>query len=191
MPSNDRNSRAIHPNPLLILDRSISLRHTTIFIEERTTMTRLTLKMASWMMVVLALGIYGCGPAADSTPSDMAAPSEGSEDHGDHEHEEGDHEHEEGDHEHEEGDGEHEEGDGDDAEASINKLPEADQLLARAQKICPVGGGALGEMGMPIKVDLDGRAVFVCCDHCIEDLKADPAKFLAKLDAPAGEADAQ
>lgn len=146
-------------------------------------MTRLTLKMASWMMVVLALGIYGCGPAADSTSTDSAAPSE---ENGDHEHEDGDHMHEEGDHEHEDGDA-----DGDDVEASINKLPEADQVLARAQKICPVGGGALGDMGMPVKVDLDGRAVFVCCDGCIEDLKADPAKYLAKLDAPAGEADAQ
>lgn len=142
-------------------------------------MTRITLNAASWMVVVLALGIYGCGPAVDSKTPDTAPPSEGSQDHGDHEHEDGDHDH---------GD----EG-ADDAEASINQLPEADQLLARAQKVCPVGGGALGEMGVPVKVSVEGRDVFVCCEGCIEDLKADPAKFLAKLDAPAeeGEGDAQ
>jgi hypothetical protein len=35
--------------------------------------------------------------------------------------------------------------------------------------------------------------VFVCCEHCVEDLKADPATFLAKLDVSAaeGEGDAQ
>jgi hypothetical protein len=29
------------------------------------------------------------------------------------------------------------------------------------------------------------RVLFVCCDGCIDDLKANPAKFLAKIDAAA------
>jgi hypothetical protein len=175
-------SQAVRPIWLLVVARTTLLLRKLMLTEERTTMTRNAINAASWMMLVLALGIYGCGPAAD-TAADSAASSEesGDDDHGDHDHEGEDHD--EADHDHEGDD--HGDEDADDVEASINKLPEADQVLARAQVICPVGGRALGDMGMPIKVDLDGRAVFVCCEHCIEDLKADPAKFLAVLDAPA------
>ena len=38
-------------------------------------------------------------------------------------------------------------------------------------------------MGPPIKVMLGDRMVFVCCDACIEELKANPDKYLAKIDA--------
>ena len=38
-------------------------------------------------------------------------------------------------------------------------------------------------MGPPVKVDLDGKSVFVCCSGCQERLKKnDPAMYLAKLD---------
>ncbi len=71
----------------------------------------------------------------------------------------------------------------------VNKLPEEERAAALAQKICPVGedeNGApnhLGSMGMPIKVDLDGQVVYVCCAGCVADLKAEPGKFLSKLGA--------
>jgi hypothetical protein len=64
-----------------------------------------------------------------------------------------------------------------------SKLSAADQALADAQKVCPVTDEALGSMGSPIKVMLGDRAVFVCCDACIEELKANPDKYLAKIDA--------
>jgi hypothetical protein len=74
------------------------------------------------------------------------------------------------------------------------KLSDADQALADAQKVCPVTDEALGSMGAPIKVMLGDRAVFVCCEACIEELKANPDKYLAKIDAaetgPAGAAPA-
>jgi membrane fusion protein, copper/silver efflux system len=60
-------------------------------------------------------------------------------------------------------------------------LSPEDQRLVAEQKICPVTGAALGSMGTPKRVMIDGRVVFVCCDGCTSTLKKDPAKYLAKL----------
>jgi Cu(I)/Ag(I) efflux system membrane fusion protein len=57
----------------------------------------------------------------------------------------------------------------------------ADKALAAAQKICPVTGKPLGSMGTPVRVEVGGRAVIVCCDGCTPKLMNDPAKYLAKL----------
>jgi hypothetical protein len=65
------------------------------------------------------------------------------------------------------------------------KLSDADQALADAQKVCPVTDEALDSMGGPIKVVLGDRTVFVCCEHCIDELKANSEKYLAKIDAAA------
>lgn len=67
--------------------------------------------------------------------------------------------------------------------AEIKKLPEADQPLAVAQKLCPVSDEHLGDMGKPIKVTAGGETFFLCCDGCKKDLE-DEAKlktYLAKL----------
>lgn len=69
------------------------------------------------------------------------------------------------------------------------KMPEADRLAALAQKTCPVADSPLGSMGTPIKVTIEGRDVYLCCDHCRETLEADPATYFAKLDAAAAGAD--
>ena len=58
---------------------------------------------------------------------------------------------------------------------------EADRALALAQKICPVSGDELGGMGTPIKVSVNGRDVFLCCEGCKEDLLAEPEKYLAPV----------
>ena len=65
--------------------------------------------------------------------------------------------------------------------AEIAKLPAADQLLARNQRICPVANMALGSMGAPIKVSVKGKPVFICCEGCRDRLLKEPAKYLAKL----------
>ena len=66
-------------------------------------------------------------------------------------------------------------------------LSKEDREAVLKQGICPVSDEKLGgDMGLPIKVVIEGRDVWVCCESCIEDLKKDPAKYLAKLDAPAG-----
>ncbi len=76
----------------------------------------------------------------------------------------------------------------DDEAAEIAKamaeLPEAERPIAMAQKICPVGGGPLGSMGMPYKVTVKGRDVYLCCEGCKGSIEKDPEKYLAKLDEP-------
>lgn len=57
-------------------------------------------------------------------------------------------------------------------------------------KSCVVSDEPLGSMGDAIKythreAGKPDRLVLFCCEGCIEDFKADPAKFLAKLDAAA------
>jgi len=64
---------------------------------------------------------------------------------------------------------------------AIAKLSPADRALAEKQKKCPVADMPLGSMGTPIKVDVDGRPVFICCEGCRESLLAEPAKYLAAL----------
>jgi hypothetical protein len=61
-------------------------------------------------------------------------------------------------------------------------LSEADRAAATAQKICPVSDEPLGSMGTPIKVTIEGRDVFLCCEGCRDQIVAEPQKFLAKLD---------
>jgi Cu(I)/Ag(I) efflux system membrane fusion protein len=58
-------------------------------------------------------------------------------------------------------------------------------LTAEDQKICPVTGAKLGSMGEPVPVEIGGRKVWTCCKACPPKLKADPAKYLAKLPPPA------
>ena len=66
---------------------------------------------------------------------------------------------------------------------AMAKLPAADRTIAEAQGTCPVGDGPLGAMGMPYKVTVKGRDVFLCCEHCKEAVEKDPDAILAKLDA--------
>jgi hypothetical protein len=66
--------------------------------------------------------------------------------------------------------------------AALAELSTEDRALAVKQKICPVSGEKLGSMGAPKKVDVKGRAVFICCDGCREQLLAKPDEYLAKID---------
>ena len=66
--------------------------------------------------------------------------------------------------------------------AALAKLSEEDLALAEKQRICPVTEVPLGSMGVPIKVDVGGRTVFICCGGCREPLLNDPDKYLAILD---------
>jgi hypothetical protein len=81
------------------------------------------------------------------------------------------------------------------ADAAKKPTPAETALIAKARasyplKTCLVSDEPLGSMGeatpyihrAPGQPD---RVLFVCCDGCIDDLKANPAKFLAKLDAAA------
>jgi hypothetical protein len=46
---------------------------------------------------------------------------------------------------------------------------------------------ALGSMGTPKKVDVNGTPIFICCDGCREGLLEEPEKYLVKLEAASTE----
>jgi tetratricopeptide (TPR) repeat protein len=62
--------------------------------------------------------------------------------------------------------------------AAMSKLSLADRTAALAQRTCPVTGDTLGSDGTPIKIQVGGRGVFVCCDGCVADLQKEPGKYL-------------
>jgi Cu(I)/Ag(I) efflux system membrane fusion protein len=66
-------------------------------------------------------------------------------------------------------------------QANLAKLAPEDRRLAEAQKVCPVLGGRLGEMGVPVKQMLDGQPVFLCCKGCVKKARKEPEKTLAKV----------
>jgi hypothetical protein len=53
----------------------------------------------------------------------------------------------------------------------IRELSPPDQRLALQQRTCPVTGDLLGSMGKPIKVNVNGRSVFVCCQGCVDEVR--------------------
>ena len=66
--------------------------------------------------------------------------------------------------------------------ANFAKLSDEDRPLAEAQKYCAVETDSkLGGMGTPIKVMLNGEAVFICCKSCEKMAKKDPEKTLANV----------
>lgn len=66
--------------------------------------------------------------------------------------------------------------------AALAKLSPDDRKLAQAQRTCPVQGTTLGAMGVPVKLTLDGKPVFLCCKGCVAEASADPAKTLARVE---------
>lgn len=66
-------------------------------------------------------------------------------------------------------------------QSAFAELSAEDRLLAERQEVCPVANMPLGSMGAPIKVMVEGRPVFICCEGCRKSLLAEPNKYLAKL----------
>ena len=64
-------------------------------------------------------------------------------------------------------------------EHDATSAPAATTQPVIAQKLCPI-------MGNPIDpklfVEHEGRKVYFCCPPCMDKFKADPAKYLPKLD---------
>ena len=73
---------------------------------------------------------------------------------------------------------------------AFSKLSADDRTLAESQRICPVTMLPLGSMGTPLKVDVNGTPVFICCEGCRESLLEEPAEYLAKLAESPTEEDA-
>lgn len=51
--------------------------------------------------------------------------------------------------------------------------------LAEKQTVCPVMGG---KINTNLYVDFDGKRVYVCCESCLDKLKADPAGYIEKME---------
>ncbi|MCA9088016.1 MAG: hypothetical protein KDA90_05200 [Planctomycetaceae bacterium] len=65
--------------------------------------------------------------------------------------------------------------------AELAKLSPEDAASAEKQHLCPVSGGMLGTMGAPIKIDVNGETVWICCSGCKQKLLDHPDEYLAKL----------
>jgi hypothetical protein len=68
-------------------------------------------------------------------------------------------------------------------EAALAELTPADQQIARKQRLCPVTQLPLGSMGKPVKQNIDGRAVFLCCAGCVQPLLDAPDKYIPSTSA--------
>ena len=65
--------------------------------------------------------------------------------------------------------------------ASLSKLSDTERKPAEAQGVCVVmTESPLGSMGVPIKILVEGKPVFICCEGCREDVLKNPKDILAK-----------
>jgi hypothetical protein len=62
-------------------------------------------------------------------------------------------------------------------EAALAKLSPEDQKQAKAQGVCPVSKEPLGSMGVPIKVTVGDKSVFICCAGCEKDARDNIEKY--------------
>jgi len=66
---------------------------------------------------------------------------------------------------------------------NLAKLSDEDRALAEQQKTCPIGKGALGAMGVPVKLTIKDQSFFICCDHCKASAEKTPDETLEKVAA--------
>ena len=66
---------------------------------------------------------------------------------------------------------------------TLEKLSPDDLALAVAQKFCVVlTKSRLGSMGVPVKLMLDGKPVFLCCEACRSKAERDPKGSATKAE---------
>jgi YHS domain-containing protein/uncharacterized protein YceK len=119
------------------------------------------------LMLPFALGLSGCSASTSSqAPEQDSKPSAAGKSNDDHEDDAGQTQESSQDPE---------------VVATLAELSPEDRSIAEKQKTCPVTGELLGSMGAPIKVDLNGKPVFICCEGCKEELLKKPDEYLAKL----------
>lgn len=69
-----------------------------------------------------------------------------------------------------------------DVAAAIATLSPEDRKEAVAQKFCAVmGSSLLGSMGTPLKVEIKGEPVFLCCSGCKSKALKNPDQTLATV----------
>ena len=74
-------------------------------------------------------------------------------------------------------------GPADEVAAARAKLSPEDRALIDAQEWCVVQTDErLGSMGVPLKIDIKGQPVFICCKGCQKKAEKDPDATLTKLE---------
>jgi Cu(I)/Ag(I) efflux system membrane fusion protein len=66
--------------------------------------------------------------------------------------------------------------------AALDKLRPEDRRLAKIQEVCPITGFRLGSMDVPVKIELKGRTIFLCCGSCPSKARANEQGTLDKID---------
>lgn len=65
---------------------------------------------------------------------------------------------------------------------NLAKLSAEDRRLAEEQRYCPIElDSVLGKMGTPIRVEINGQKVFLCCEGCKDEALAHKDRTLAKV----------
>jgi Cu(I)/Ag(I) efflux system membrane fusion protein len=127
------------------------------------------------VVVGLSLVVYGCGGPSPSEPAAPVSSPSAADTHDEH----ADHTH--GEHGENTPDGHTGQSDMDKMMSELAKLSPADRASAEKQHVCPVSGDMLGTMGPPLKIEVNGQQVWICCDDCKADLLAASDHYLAKL----------
>lgn len=65
----------------------------------------------------------------------------------------------------------------DDDMAQDQMNQEATKAVEVGNKICPVSGEKVGEMGEIVKHEYNGKIYNLCCKACAKDFKKDPEKY--------------
>lgn len=68
------------------------------------------------------------------------------------------------------------------AAQNLARLSEGDRALAQHQGKCPITGYALGSMGVPVRVELSGTPVFLCCQGCKDQAEKNGPAILQELE---------
>jgi hypothetical protein len=71
-----------------------------------------------------------------------------------------------------------------DVSAALDRLLPADRIEVERQQVCPVTGERLGAMGTPVRVQVAGRTVWLCCRSCERELRRHPDKYPSGHSAP-------
>jgi hypothetical protein len=64
---------------------------------------------------------------------------------------------------------------------TLAALSESDRTGIARQRVCPVTGAPLGSMGDPIKVLIDDRSLYLCCQGCVAKVKNAPETYTPKV----------
>jgi YHS domain-containing protein len=67
--------------------------------------------------------------------------------------------------------------------ATLAKLPPDERMAIEAQKYCAVQPkNFLGPMGAPVKLQIEGKTVYVCCNGCKKGAQANPTATLSMVE---------